>query len=1079
MPVSSTETINDTHKKTSYWNADRIAEMISGHPEQKFILTNNLSQLIPLGTLFVHGNGSEGSAAPIKAPDSWFWLEPGSRLLSLDLLVSRNTIKVTYKPISLGYISFYILRVYAIPKCSKLPPMIYHKKRACDTMKSLICLMDYSKESWDVEDAQSLSRYMRQTELPIICSDIPLVDRNITHHLKRLKHGLPYSYGPKSEESVEQRLLKLYDAIPSPVSRSCKVEGISSELFPYQKRSLAQMLEMEAPSKNISMGVPFKGGYLDSSTFEVLETPGFFTTARGGILAENMGLGKTLICLALITTTRWQSSEMPQNALDKLTKMSGPVRSLSEYSVRELNRNSFSWKGFNLPDSCVKLLCRNPPTFQVYKPRIGRKSKRVTYETRSIPVILSTTTLIVCPKNIWHQWMAEIEKHVCPGFLKVLGASEPDIPSAQKLVLYDLVVMSTLAFAYHSDQQDSPLREVHWKRLIVDEGHSMNAKNSKAVLMSRDLSVERRWIISGTPTAGLTQLHMNEEAQSEYVVKRKFSAQDDLKRLGSLVEYFFKMSPWTSVKWSNTVMKSFVSGCSEDLVQTLLNSVLVRHCIGDVDKDVTLPPLRHEAVFLDPSYHDKLSVNLFISVLAANAVTSERVDQDYMFHPSNRSDLQRLISNLQRATFYWTGFTVNDIEVLLSLCKLALDKETPQSEPYYSPGDRMLLSKCLKTSKFALANQRWRTASAIHEMNYFVSGLSDIYTRSFATGTLDRLSVFGAPHLHSAQKFYFKNRFTTGESLESKIDQHSKDFWLEYWKYTEKKNTQRARLGEGQQIDKHAVKENYKNDTELTYAPLNVPVESTKNASFVGTVSAKLSYLGARLMDHQATMTKSIVFFEFEDSAYYLTELLDLLGVEYIMYATFVKPGERSKNLNTFARSEKGIPLIMDLKLASHGLTIIEATRVYFINPIWRKAVEAQAIKRAHRIGQSSAVVVETLILKGTIEEEMYKKHLDVETETASLIDDSGMQEYVTRHEFLPYNDRKEWEPFSAPLIHGSVAAEDNGEYSLRFPSCTDDGVWHVPVFSALCLDKMACTEYRAKRAYSGGRKSIKRVRFI
>ena len=61
----------------------------------------------------------------------------------------------------------------------------------------------------------------------------------------------------------------------------------------------------------------------------------------------------------------------------------------------------------------------------------------------------------------------------------------------------------------------------------------------------------------------------------------------------------------------------------------------------------------------------------------------------------------------------------------------------------------------------------------------------------------------------------------------------------------------------------------------------------------------------------------------------------------------------------------------MDTRIAAHGLNVTSASRVFFLNPPWHRSVERQAIKRAHRIGQTRAVYVETVVLSGTIEEDM------------------------------------------------------------------------------------------------------------
>lgn len=50
-------------------------------------------------------------------------------------------------------------------------------------------------------------------------------------------------------------------------------------------------------------------------------------------------------------------------------------------------------------------------------------------------------------------------------------------------------------------QNKSPLHEINWLRVVLDEGHIVrnpNAQMSKAVL---DLKAHRRWILSGKPAA--------------------------------------------------------------------------------------------------------------------------------------------------------------------------------------------------------------------------------------------------------------------------------------------------------------------------------------------------------------------------------------------------------------------------------------------------------------------------------------------------------------------------------------------------------------------------------------------------
>jgi SNF2 family DNA or RNA helicase len=83
---------------------------------------------------------------------------------------------------------------------------------------------------------------------------------------------------------------------------------------------------------------------------------------------------------------------------------------------------------------------------------------------------------------------------------------------------------------------------------------------------------------------------------------------------------------------------------------------------------------------------------------------------------------------------------------------------------------------------------------------------------------------------------------------------------------------------------------------------------------------------------------------------------------------------ERSQTILTFNTSDQVNIIIMSVQVAAYGIDLSSASRVYFVSPVWQTAMEQQAIKRAHRIGQTKPVYVETIVIRSSIEENMLKR---------------------------------------------------------------------------------------------------------
>jgi hypothetical protein len=524
-------------------------------------------------------------------------------------------------------------------------------------------------------------------------------------------------------------------------SASSPISGLKTKLYPYQKRSAAVMIEREAnprltldPRIEVFCGPTGATIYYDRQATFVIIHKREYDQARGGILAETMGYGKTLICLTAILATKGHSPRIPPEYSEGLQPVRSQVGSLAQMVAATMARNSVPWKAHfgelarqgEDHEGCMNVLRENACYYNIPDRQTGR---RQAIESSWERLFLSSLTLIVVPPNLMTQWRQEIGHHVEGDSLEVLVVDKDntEIPEVRELLRYDVILITTVqlvkeimfndaakkkpsGFAYairsgsprrhkctcSSDPftcdlhvSRSPLRDIHFLRLIVDEGHQFGSSGTGNQLLNciYNLHVERKWIVSGTPSPGLMGVEVDiaiavdaerKSNQETLIRRRKELSLDqerkDITRLGNIVKDFLGVQPWANRKtaemeaasWHDYVMPSREGVRKPQSLREVLQGLVVRHRIEDIELDRPLPPLHNRVVFLEPCYFDKLSINLFLFLLATNAVTSERADGDYMFHPKNRLQLDTVIKNLRQSGFYVSPF--QDVLLLHGVC---------------------------------------------------------------------------------------------------------------------------------------------------------------------------------------------------------------------------------------------------------------------------------------------------------------------------------------------------------------------------------------------------------------------------
>jgi hypothetical protein len=79
----------------------------------------------------------------------------------------------------------------------------------------------------------------------------------------------------------------------------------------------------------------------------------------------------------------------------------------------------------------------------------------------------------------------------------------------------------------------------------------------------------------------------------------------------------------------------------------------------------------------------------------------------------------------------------------------------------------------------------------------------------------------------------------------------------------------------------------------------------------------------------------------------------------------------RAEIVNAFQNDPNASVFLLSLKAGGSGLNLTSASYVILYDPWWNPAVEAQAIDRAHRIGQTQPVMAYRLLARNTIEEKI------------------------------------------------------------------------------------------------------------
>ncbi|KAI1322995.1 SNF2 family N-terminal domain-containing protein [Xylariaceae sp. FL0255] len=289
----------------------------------------------------------------------------------------------------------------------------------------------------------------------------------------------PYYQTVRTVEEIRSEVMTVFDSLTQneDLPEMEPDARIQTELLRHQKQGLYFMTKKEKPREltlggktpdsfwqlerdNNGQGV-YKNVITGVTQYDV--PPETF----GGILADMMGLGKTLSVLSLVVTSLDDAQTW---------SMQEPIQPQAPQPKKNGNHS----QQMNVP---------GPPSLNLTRLRQNGKA-----------------TLLICPLSTITNWEEQIRTHIAPGELSFYiyhGANR--IKDPQVLANYDIVlttygsVTSEVTARSKGKPGSYPLEEIGWFRVVLDEAHMIREQSTLQFKAICRLQANRRWAVTGTP----------------------------------------------------------------------------------------------------------------------------------------------------------------------------------------------------------------------------------------------------------------------------------------------------------------------------------------------------------------------------------------------------------------------------------------------------------------------------------------------------------------------------------------------------------------------------------------------------
>ncbi|KAL8848420.1 MAG: hypothetical protein Q9221_006555 [Calogaya cf. arnoldii] len=214
----------------------------------------------------------------------------------------------------------------------------------------------------------------------------------------------------------------------------------------------------------------------------------------------------------------------------------------------------------------------------------------------------------------------------------------------------------------------------------------------------------------------------------------------------------------------------------------------------------------------------------------------------------------------------------------------------------------------------------------------------------------------------------------------------------------------------------------------------NTEKETMRWINYSGEVlpSTKTAAVVAQIEDWQRAEPdkKIIVFSQFHILMNVLAKLFSQKDWGFVKFNGRMNQAERDKALHDFEKDDRCKIMIASLKAGGVGLNLTMASKVICVDLWWNSSVEQQAFCRVFRIGQDSETFITRFVARNTVDDRLQQMQEAKAKAVGRAIDDETMLKALSLQELLGLFGQVD----GSDVDHPFIVVDDEGEFDNEKP---------------------------------------------